>query len=387
MKIRPNTTRRLWSVLAGERDELVSRSQTGQQNEALRAAWAGYYADRGLLLLTFGWLGLRIYNWSHIAARPEAIYEPLNWMGKLLFPTLPSTLVWGAIAAGAFLCAATCLLKPRSLAPRIVLTMSLLVIIVPEFGFGHVPHVNHLFLLGHVYATFRPMGRPRDAAEAEPRANGYTWYLLGLLAVYTASGLWKVVDMTIRDVLKPGVTWLDPEGMLASTITQMRMVDLPMIVPQYVEAIAWVFPIGYVILTLIFTASFLGAFRRPLLLIIAPTVMLFHLLNAIFTLYALFLSTIVVAGVLLAPYDYIVPAIKRKLVPVRSVSFSGSGGNAQYHREYRNGDTDTFRSFYAYRERLSDWSTLLAAPLYFPGIAWISNHLLDRRTSTVRRGV
>lgn len=378
--------RRLWPVLAGEPADLVIRSRTGKVNEAYQVARAGHIADRGLLILTVGWLGLRIDSWDRIVRRPEELYEPLTWIGKLVFPTLPSQPVWYALVALALAAVVVSFVRPRWLYPRVLLTLSLLLVITPEFGFGHVQHVNHLFLLGHVYSTFRPMGRPRTDEEAAYRAKGYTWFLLGLLAVYTASGLWKVVDMTIRDVIKPGVTWLEPEALLATSVASMRNVDLSMLVPQYIDAVSWVFPIGYVIIAVLFSASFLAAFRRPLLVIVVPTIMLFHLLNAI-TLYALFLSTIVVAGVLMLPYEYILSAPKKGLVSVRSSTLDRSESDITYARQYENGDFDRFYGFYACREWLYDRSVLLAAPLYYPGIAWAGTQLLRRKASAVKKEI
>lgn len=378
-------TRRLWLALIGEREDLVQRSPTGARNETLSAAWSSHYADRGLLLLTILWLVLRVETWGRIVLRPEASYEPIMWLGRLVFPVLPHPVIWYGMVGIAFAAVIACLFRPRWLLSRLILAASLLLVITPELGFGHVEHVNHLFLLAHVYSVFRPLGRPRSIRQAESHASGYTWFLLGLLAVYTVSGLWKVVDMTIRDVLKPGVTWLHSDGMLSSSIAAMRNLDLPMAVPNYIETIAWVFPIGYVFLTFVFCASFVAAFRRPLLVLVVPVIVVFHLLNAL-TLYALFLSTTIVATVLLLPYDYFLSAIQTKLEPVLSSSMVGAAGDARYRRRYKNGDVDTFIGFFAYREWLWDRATLLAAPLYYPGVAWAGSRLLNlRRTGVGKR--
>lgn len=384
MLIRRDLIRRLWPILTGESQGHVRRSLTDQRNRALRAALASHYADRGLLLLTILWLGIRVRTWLQIELRPESVYEPQMWLGWLVFPELPEPAVWYSLVGLALVMVVICLIRPRWIVPRVVLAAALLVVIAPEFGFGHMQHTNHLFLMAHVYSVFRPAGIPADDGEARSRAQGYTWFLLGLLAVYTASGLWKVVDMTIRDVIKPGVTWLDKEGMVATTIASMRTFDLPMTVPQVVDSISWIFPIGYVILTLIFSASFLAAFRRPLMLLVIPMIVIFHLLNAI-TLYAIFLSTIVVAVVVLLPYDYFVSPIKRQLTPVTDSSWHGTRADARYTRSYSNGDNDEFVGFYAYRERLRDRSLLLCVLLYYPGIAAVSTYLLKR--SAARTGV
>jgi hypothetical protein len=151
-----------------------------------------------------------------------------------------------------------------------------------------------------------------------------------------------------------------------------------MILPSYIEAVAWAFPIGYVALTFIFCVSFLAAFRRPLLLIVIPVIVVFHFLNAV-TLYALFLSTMVVATVILVPYEYLLPAIKCRLVPVKSSWIEGAAGDAKYQRRYENGDVDSFLGFFAYREWLRDRAILLAAPLYYPGVAWAGSRLIEIR--------
>lgn len=373
--------RQLWPYLIGEPTPYVRRSATGEYNQALGGAWGSYYADRALLLITVPWLVLRYQEWTRIQLRPSAVYEQNFWLGELIFPTLPSTPVYLTLLAAALVLVIACFLKPSRISIRLLLASLLILVSIPPHGFGHIEHTGHLLLLGHVYSTFRPLGKPAEDSELKWHSFGYTWFLFGLLAVYTASGLWKVVDMTIRDVLKPGVTWLDPEGMVATSIASMRGVDVSMTIPRIVESVDWAFPIGYIILTIIFTGSFIAAFRRPFLFIILPTVVLFHLLNAL-VMYVLFIFTIFVALAVLWPYDLSLPGIKKKLVPAESTAFSGRGRNARFVVQYAGGDSDVFEGFYAYRERLRFRSALLASPLYYPGLAWICTgvfNLADRR--------
>jgi hypothetical protein len=329
-----------------------------------------------MLLVTLAWLVLRYREWTRIELRPPILYEPRVWIGDLVFPVLPDPMIFYALLAVAGALTVVGLARPRWFVARIALAISILLVSAPGAGFGHVEHTAHLLFLAHIYSMFRPLGKPRDADEADSRARGYSWFLLGLLAVYTASGLWKVVDLTIRDVLKPGLTWLDARAMLATSIASMRGVDLPMVVPQFVERTAWMFPVGYVALTLIFSASFIAAFRRPFLLIVVPTIVLFHILNAV-VMYVLFVFTIFVAILVLSPYDLLVPRVRRHLVPVRSTHFDGRGHAARYEVRYENDDVDTFGGFYAYRERLRRRSTLAAAGLYYPGLGWLVSRILE----------
>lgn len=370
-------THRLWQFLRGEPEPYVQRGETGRLNEDLRAAWSSYVADRGLLIVTLVWLLLQFQEWQRIALRPDALYQARFWLADLMFPTPPSSIVFYLllIAAGGFVLGA--FMRPESFPIRIATTISILLVSVPEHGYGHVEHTAHLLLLAHLYSTFRPIERPGITSNVETLSRGYSWFLLGLLAVYTASGLWKVVDITIRDVIKPGVTWLEPEAMLATSIAAMRNVDLSFEVPQIVASVAWAFPIGYILLTLIFVASFVAAFRRPLLLIVVPTVVSFHLLNAI-VMYVLFIYTIVMVVATLTPYDFAFPWIRRRLVGVTSTRFYGKGHAAMFEIRYRNGDADYFQSFYAYRENLRQSSALFAAPLYYPGLGLMATWILEK---------
>ena len=367
---------RLWPHLVGEPEPSVIRSATGRSNLALQGAWASFYADRAMLSITVVWLGIRYFEWRRIILRPEGIYDQKMWLGQLVFPELSGSTVFYFLFIASLALTILCFVRPQSILWRVLLAISLLLVSVPGQGYGHIEHTGHLLLLAHIYSIFRPAGRPERGDSAVHRNRGYTWYLLGLLAVYTASGLWKVVDLTVRDVLKPGVNWLHPDAMLSTSIASMRGVDLGMTVPQIVDSIAWAFPIGYVVLTLIFAGSFIGAFRRPFLLIVVPTVVAFHILNAV-VMYVLFIITIFVAVAVLTPYELFVPAIRRQLVPVAARNFSGRGGDALYEVRYVNGDADLFRGFYAYRERIRDRSALFAAPLYYPGLGLVSNKILE----------
>lgn len=371
------TRRRLWSLLIGEPEPLVTRSATGRFNEELRAAWSSYFADRALLVITIIWLFLRYNEWQRIALRSEFLYAPRFWLAELVFPTPPTTGLYYLLLIVAGACVGTVFFYPRNIGLRFATLVSVLLVSVPEHGYGHVEHTAHLLLLGHVYSIFRPIEKPDASSDLTSLTRGYSWFLFGLLAVYTASGLWKIVDMTIRDVLKPGVTWLQPEAMLATSIASMRNVDLPMDIPAVVESVAWAFPIGYVLLTIVYVGSFVGAFRRPFLLLVVPTVAAFHLLNAV-VIYVLFIITIFVAIAVLTPYDFILPGIRRRLVPISRVVFSGSGYSATFSVQYVDGSTDEFRSFYAYRERLRHQSALLAAPLYYPGVGLVINYILEK---------
>jgi hypothetical protein len=380
--------RRLWSTLNSKRlaallrgepaDERVRRSATGCRNRNLRVAWSGYVADRGLLVLTVLWLGWRLKRHAMIAARPDVLYEPGVGLARLVFPSFPSAPVYYGLFALTAVALLVCFLRPRLVAARAVLAVGVVLIILPEFGYGKVEHINHLFLAAHVYAVFLPVRRPaRSNSDLAAQAEATHWYQAGLLFIYTMAGLWKFFDLTIRYAVKGGMTWLNPDAMVITSITSLRGYDFPLIIPRYVAAIKEVIPLGYVMLAFLFAAAFLAAFRRPYLLIVLPTIAAFHLMNIV-VLYVLFASTIAVALVLFLPYDRFVPAIQRQLDPFRHTRFRGRGAQAQYRRRYANGDEDVFRGFYAYREHLRDRSWLMAAPLYYPGLAWITTRVLRR---------
>ncbi len=358
----------------------VRLSATGRDNAARRTVWSGTYADRAFLVLSLGWL---VGHWNKhlaIARRPEELYEPLTWLGALAFPEPVSSTVWLGIAAVMAAGVGVCLWRPRLVVARAVVAACALLIMATEFGHAKIEHVNHLFLLGHLYALFVPLGRPGDREQVALEAETVRWYQGGLLFVYTMAGLWKFVDMTIRAVLKPGMTWLDPAAVPGMAALSYRGLDLSLAVPEALWAVRWALPVGYVVLAFVLASAATAAFRRPLLLLVVPTVVLFHLMNALTGL-AHFFSTALVAAVLLTPYDLVFPAIRRRLTPVERAPFTGNGASARYERVYTDGQADTFSGFYAYRARLEDRSWLWAAPLYYPGIALLATWMLERRTA------
>lgn len=371
-------TRRSSSLLLGEAPGRVLWSPTGARDVAAGAVWAGYVADRALLGWTFVWLGIRWARRGLFMERPEALYDPLTWLGGLVFPAPPSSLVWYALFLLCAACAALCLWRPQLLPARIGLAAAALLLMVPEFAYGHVEHVNHLFLLGHTLAVFLPVGRPVAGEDVILQARAFRWYLAGLLFPYTMAGLWKWVDMLVRPLFVSGMTWLHAEALPVTSAYSYLQLDLPLDIPMALADYGYLYAIGYVLLSFVFSASSLAAFRRPLLFITLPAILLFHLTN-VFTLRVLFISTCAVALVLFTPYEWVIPGLRRRRAPVAARAFSGAGAQARYERRYENGDEDVFLGFYAYRERLGDRSTLLAAPLYYPGVAWLSERILQRR--------
>lgn len=349
-------------------------SDTGRLEGARASAWAGYVADRCLLVFTFGWLLIRLDKHLRASLRPDFVYEPFVWLGQLVFPSYPPNVVWYGLFGVTACAVAICLWRPRAVAARLAVALGVLLLMTPEYSFGKISHVNHLLLLGHLYALFLPVARP-TAETALGQAEAWAWYRVLLLFPYTMAGLWKVVDMTVRAVLKPGMTWLHPDAVLISSVTAYRGMDLPLTMPRLLESFHWIGPFGYLLLTALLSVASLAAFRRPLLPLAIATITVFHLNNA-FALNVQFFSTIIVAAVLLFPYDRLWPASGG--VSVVSRSFEGKGGGAHYRRIYDDGAVDRFDGFFAYRERMADRSWLFASVLFYPGMAWVATRLMKQ---------
>jgi hypothetical protein len=366
---------RLYSILRGEDCERVHLSETGRRNVAHRVALAGYYADRALLLWSCVWLAIRWFRYTSVSQRPEVLYDPLTWLGALVFPTPPSEPVWYALFVLCFVSIVLCLWRPQLIPARVALAACALLLMTPEFAHGHIEHINHLFLVAHTLAIFLPLGRPAHEREAILQAEATEWYLAALLFPYMMAGVWKWVDMTIRQVVKPGMTWLHPDALAIVSTNSHRQLDLPLDFSAALVDVGPLAVVGYVTLASIFLASSIAAFRRPLLFIILPVIVTFHVVN-FFTLNVLFLTTCIVAAVLFTPYELLLPGLRRQGTPVARVAFEGAGATARYERRYADGEIDIFLGFYAYRERLRDRSPLVAAPLYYPGLGWVATRLL-----------
>ena len=351
-------------------------SRTGRLNAAAAGVWAGLFADRALLLLTVPWIVLRAYiRETRLLERPAGLYEPGTWLSALLQSEMPGAVAWYGVAAVMVACVWVCWRFPQVVLARLVLAFGARYLIAPEFAYGKVDHMNHVFLLGHVLALFLPVGTPnlqaalrdRGAAEATLRAQAraFDWYRAGLLFPYTLAGFWKVLDLTVRAVLKPGMTFLHPDALLITSATTYRSHDLPLEVPRSLATFNEVFGPGYIALAVVFLAASTAGFRRPLLGLMLPVILLFHLSN-ILTLYVIFATTCVVVIALLFPYDRAIPAVRRSLVPVEIATFTGRGWHARYVRHYANGDADEFDGFRAYRARWTDASWWLGGPLHHP---------------------
>lgn len=310
--------------------------------------------------------------------RPEALYDPLTWLGELVFPTPPSDAAWMALAAVCAVSIALCLWWPRLVAARVALALSVLLLLTPELAYGHIGHVNHLFLLAHTLAIFLPTAHPGRSSEAHLQARSVAWYQAALLFPYTMAGMWKWLDMTVIRLLKPVMTWLHPDALVITSVHSYRNYDLPLTVPNFLADFGFLYAVGYVMLAYVFVSASLAAFRRPLLPLVLVAIILFHLTN-VGTLYVHFVTTCIVALILFFPYERVLPAVRRAVEPPVLTSFEGQGGGALYTRSYANGDRDHFDGFYAYRERLTDRVWPLAAPLHLPGVAWLTELLLRKR--------
>lgn len=364
-------------------------SRTGRLNAAAAGVWAGYTADRILLLLTVVWVAFRAYiREADLLARPAAIYEPATWLSALVQPAMPSALAWYGCAAVVLASVVVCWVRPRFVIARVILAAGVLLLIAPEFALGKVDHMNHVFLMGHAFAVVLPVRRPdlaaalADPVEAEPelldQARAFDWYRAGLLFPYTLAGFWKFVDLTVRAVLKPGMTYLHPDALLLTSITTYRAHDLPLDVPRALAGANALFGPGYVLLAVVFLVASLAGFRRPLLGLMLPTIIAFHVSN-VWTLYVVFLSTCLAVLALLLPYERLLPALRQRLATVERRAFTGRGRNATYKRHYANGDVDRFEGFEAYRAQWADTSWLLGGPLYHPLVALVARGVIERR--------
>ncbi|MEM6645228.1 MAG: hypothetical protein AAF730_03150 [Bacteroidota bacterium] len=370
---------RLSALLSGDHARYLSRSTTGKRQAAYRLAWANIAADRALLVWTVIWLMIRVYVRLIHEQRAPSLYEPMTWMGHLFAPTFPADVMWWSVWAVGLLATVFCLRQPSQLLPRLLLLFSVLFLLAMEFGYGEMRHPNHLFLLAHLYGAVRPIARPSTLLDDEQalmnHAEGFRWYQASLLFTYTLSGCWKWFDMTVRQWLRPGPTWLEPESVPLTALTGLRKLDEPLTLVPYLQDVQWIFPIAYVLLAITFTPTVFAAFRRPMLLVLFPAILVFHLVNH-FVIQISFFPAMAVVLVVFFPYDRIAP-LPSAWATIAQRRFEGSGLAACYTQTYTDGTANTFFGFAAYRQRMYDRYPLLAAPLYYPGVAslvtlWLS---------------
>jgi hypothetical protein len=262
---------------------------------------------------------------------------------------VPGPALWYTLAAVLLCCVGIAWARPSLWPVRAALAGCTLLLIAPEYAFGKVEHVDHLFLLAHVWSPFVPWALPHPEDPAlGARASAARAYQAGLLSVYTLAGTWKVFDLTVRNAIKGGRTWLDSDAAFFTVLLFAARAGRDVELWAYLRPLFAFAPLAYLLLALVLVPAALTPWRRPYLAVLVPVVTAFHVVNGVLGL-AYFYFTALTFLLLFTPYDRV---MGRKRHPRSSP-------------DARPPATDGFGAYRARVERRSWWR---AALLYHPAV-------------------
>jgi hypothetical protein len=356
----------LWSLLASEPLENVQRGATGTSAHRFRLAYSMYWGQIALLIYTFGWLVHCALNYETVALRPEVLFGPEHWYGRLFMQQLPPRWLFYSLLGLAAMADVAVLVYKRSFALRILLTLLLLWVNLPLWSYGFASHVSHLFLLAHVFGIFVDWRKPQFGHIDKYQYYSFQWYLLGVFATYTMSGLWKWIGLLYKFVFQPdAINWLHPDAALLNAVVSFRNYDLPLEPIPWLMETKLLFILGFFIVLYIQTFSFLGAFRQGTHFWLLIGLIVFHVMNIV-AFHTVFYTAPAVVTMLLFPYHWL-PGAQNQIPRPTKVKWIKDHRHMAYTRVYPNGEEDTFQGFNALRERWMDINPalggLLSAPL------------------------
>ncbi|WP_181307312.1 hypothetical protein [Rufibacter sp. XAAS-G3-1] len=347
-------------------------SDSGFFNRYLRASTDFFYAELFLRLFTFVWLCWALTKFDQYLDRPAELYEPLTWVGSLVTPVLPRKEVfWGVLAVAALANLGKFFVK-RAIIPQVVLAAALLWINLVLWSYGYLPHVNHLFLLAHLFLIFVVVEKPGVNKPDKIQYTSINWFYFGLLFVYTLSGLWKIAALAKKLLsASADVHWLRPPAALYNALVSFREYDQPLTFAHLFLEYPWVWQIGFVAVVYILTSAVAAAGHPPLRPWVGALLMGFHLINQ-FAFLIFFVVACLTILCLFFPYSLVCRQYRELCRFPIDFRFTGKKRTATYIRTYEDGQEDAYHGFEAYRQRLQDKHYYLSGLLCFPGVKLVT---------------
>lgn len=318
--------------------------------DARRNGFNFFFGVMALRIFTLLWLFWTVKKYFLLLQRtPELFWQSnlyLNW----LMPELPGKMLFLSITALAAILNLLQLIRLKSSAwLQLPLALCLLWLNLPQWSYGFLSHVNHLFLLAHLFLIFIPLEKYSWRQTDENTSKAINWFYAGLLFTYTLAGLWKIPSVLYKLLTSsPDVHWLHPDGALYNAFVSFRSYDLPLHFTKLFTEVPFVWQASFILTVYIQSISIFAAFRQQLRPWVALFLILFHVVNML-AFQTHFVVAICVLLCLFLPYDLLLPSLFR-LEP----SFGSSHIPATNFERYRN--------------RLSQRHFYLSGIFYLPGI-------------------
>lgn len=330
-----------------------------------------YYAEKLLRVLIYVWLVYQLYLYSRLMERPEELFFPMNFFGKVFMPDFPTLVIFGLVVLVSALTNTFCLFRNGNIPAKAILAFTILYINTLNWNYGFFSHVGHLFVLVNLFMVFVKVPQPNKESVRNPEiAESVKWAFIGFMGTYSMAGIWKVVGLGVRATITPeGISWLNNDAALYNAVAGFKSWDLSLdSVFIDVFTIPYIWPILFLGMLNLQLFSFLAAVRLPLFFWVGSGTIIFHIFNMVFMKIIFFLTPFLIL-ILFFPYHLVFRNKFENLkFMVRETNFSGRYLYAVYTRKYEKG-IDVFSGFYAYRECMLDRGKWLAGLLFLPGLS------------------
>ncbi|MEJ8804013.1 hypothetical protein [Pontibacter sp. H249] len=344
-------------------DRLKGVDISGDREVKYRNVFSFYYAVLALRLFSFLWLYWTAAKYLQLQQRPTDIFWFDHTLVKWLMPSLPNAPLFFGVLALAVVCNGWQLIKSKSsFVLQLPLALSLLWLNLPQWGYGFLSHVNHTFLLAHLFLVFIPISKASLQHPGQQLHKSINWFYAGILFTYTLAGLWKIPSLLYKLLLNTtDVHWLHPHASLYNAFVSFRNYDLPFnLAPVFTDyALFW--QLSFLVVVYLQSASIVAAFRQELRPLMGVLLVLFHGMNMlVFQTY--FVVATLVLLCLLLPYDVLLGNKFRKLAADLQTNFTEA-----------QPAISTLTPFECFRQRVKSKSFYLSGILFLPGVRMLAN--------------
>ncbi|MCJ8164568.1 HTTM domain-containing protein [Pontibacter sp. E15-1] len=341
------------------------REAAGVVQDPSRQVFNFFIGTLALRVFSFVWLFWTVRKFQLLLQRPPELFWQLHQLPRLLMPTLPGEWLFYCIAGLAVALNGYLLVRARNQTlPQALLAVCLLWLNLPQWGYGILSHVNHTFLLAHLFLIFIPVNRASLSLPDHYLSKSIQWYYAGILFTYTLAGLWKIPALLYKLVIaSPDMTWLHPDAALSNAFVSFRNYDLAFETTPFFTVFPVFWQASFVLAVYLQSVSVFAAFRQPLRPWIGLFLVLFHVMNMV-AFQTFFVVATVVVLCLFIPYDAMFPRLfhqrQNGSVPKPYISLYSS-------------------AFDGFRFKILQKHFYLAGLLYFPGVHTLAKTFLRSR--------
>lgn len=344
-----------------------------------------FYADRFLRIFTYLWLVYQVFVFIELRERPAEIFSPVDYFPKVFMSGFPSVWYFGLIVGATIVTNTISLINSRLIFNKAILVFCIMWISNLRWSYGFLSNVGHCFILTHLFCLFIPARRSENSEEDSSHSRIIQLLYLGVLVVYSISGIWKVGGLVYKLALQPDViNWLHPQAALVNSISGYRYWDNHPGILLYAFEFPIIWQVLFVITLYLQLISFSASIRLPLLYWIGLGNIIFHFHNTIFMRTEFYVTPLILA-ILFFPYHLLLKGGKEIPYLQFKTEEAYTEKGAVYRRTYENGSAEVFSGFFAFREKSRDQKKWYYGLLYFPGLeiagkAWliIQGQLLKR---------